>query len=87
MGQSPKVIETKAKHKRDLIKLINFRTVKDTINQTKRQPIDWEKILAKYAAITDLIYKIYISYSLITTTIAKHTHTHTHRQSRNRWED
>ena len=78
MGQSPKVIETKAKHKRDLIKLINFRTVKDTINQTKRQPIDWEKILAKYAAITDLISKIYISYSLITTTIAKHTHTHTH---------
>ena len=36
--------------------------------QNKRQPIDWEKILAKYAAITDLISKIYISYSLITTT-------------------
>ena len=85
MGQSPKVIETKAKHKRDLIKLINFHAVKDTINQTKRQPIDWEKILVKYAAITDLISKICISYSLITTKIAKHTHTH--KQSRNRWKD
>ena len=50
--------------------------------QNKRQPIDWEKILAKYAAITDLISKIYISYSLITTTAKpktkNKTHTHTH---------
>ena len=45
-GQSPKVIETKAKiNKRDLIKLTSFCTAKKTIKNPKRQPIDWGKYL------------------------------------------
>jgi hypothetical protein len=31
-------------NKRDLIKLQNFCKAKDTVNKTKRQPMDWEKI-------------------------------------------
>ena len=47
LGQSPKVIQIKAKiNKWDLIKLISFCTAKETINKMKRQPTDWEKIFA-----------------------------------------
>ena len=41
LGQSPKAIEIKVKiNKWDPIKLINFCTAKETINKTKRQPMD-----------------------------------------------
>ena len=57
---SPKAKEIKAKlNKWDLIKLISFCTAKETINQTKRQPIDWEKISANDATDKGLISKIY----------------------------
>ena len=47
LGQSPKGIEIKTKtNKWNLIKLISFCTVKETINKTKRQSMEWEKIFA-----------------------------------------
>ena len=43
----PKVKEIKAKiNKRDLIKFKHFSIRKETINKTKRQPLEWEKIFA-----------------------------------------
>ena len=51
-------IKTK-KPKWDLIKLKSFCTTKETINKMKRQPIEWEKILANKATDKGLISKIY----------------------------
>ena len=43
----PRVMEIKAKiNKCDLIKLKSFCTMKETINRVKRQPSEWEKIIA-----------------------------------------
>ena len=46
-------------NKWDLIKLKSFCTAKETINKTKRQPSEWEKIFANEATDKGLISKIY----------------------------
>ena len=47
---SPQTSETKAKiNKWDLIKLKSFCITKETISKLKRQPSDWEKIIASEA--------------------------------------
>ena len=57
---SPRVMEIKTNiNKWDLIKLKSFCTAKETINKTKRQPTEWEKIFANDAANKRLISKIY----------------------------
>ena len=41
------------------MKLKSFCTTKETINKVKRQPSDWEKIIANEATDKGLISKIY----------------------------
>ena len=41
------------------MKLKSFCTAKETINKTKRQPSEWEKIFASEATDKVLISKIY----------------------------
>jgi hypothetical protein len=43
----------------DLIKLQSFCKAKDTINKTKRQPTDWEKIFTNPKSDRGLISNIY----------------------------
>ena len=49
-------IKTKA-NKWHLIKLKSFCTAKETISKVKRQPSDWEKIIANEATDKGLISK------------------------------
>ena len=51
-------IKTKI-NKWDLIKLKNFCTPKETINKTKRQPTEWEKIFANKVTNKGLTSKVY----------------------------
>ena len=56
----PRILEIKAKIKKwDLIKLKSFCTTKETISKMKRQPSEWEKIIANEATDIELISKIY----------------------------
>ena len=62
---SPREVEIKTEiNKRDLMKLKRFCTAKETINKTKRQPSEWEKIFANEATDKGLISK-YTSSSCI----------------------
>ena len=54
----PRILEIKAKiNKWDLIN--SFCTTKETISKVKRQPSEWEKIIANEATDKQLISKIY----------------------------
>ena len=56
----PRVMGIKAKiNKWDLIKLKSFCTMKETISKVKRQPSEWEKIIANKGTDKELISKIY----------------------------
>ena len=56
----PRVMEIKTKvNKWDLIKLKSFCTAKETIIKVKRQPLEWEKIIANETTDKGLISKIY----------------------------
>ena len=55
-----RILEIKAKiNKWDLMKLKSFCTTKETISKVKRQPSEWEKIIANEATDKRLISKIY----------------------------
>ena len=51
-------IKTKI-NKWDLIKLKRFCTTKENISKVKRQPSEWEKVIANKATDKELISKIY----------------------------
>ena len=51
-------IKTKV-NKWDLIKLKGFCTAKETISKVKRQPSEWEKIIANETTERGLIFKIH----------------------------
>ena len=56
----PRILEIKAKiNKWGLIKIKSFCTTKETISKVKRQPSEWEKIIAKEGTDKQLISKIY----------------------------
>ena len=56
----PRVTEMKTKvNKWDLIKFKSFCTAKETISKIKREPLEWEKIIAYETTDKGLISKIY----------------------------
>ena len=56
----PRILEIREKiNKWDLIKIKSFYTTKETISKVKRQPSEWEKIIANEATDKELISKIY----------------------------
>ena len=53
-------MEMKSKvNKWDLIKLKSFCTAKETLSKVKRQPSEWEKVIANEITDKGLISKIY----------------------------
>ena len=55
----PRVTEIKTKVKKwNLIKLKSFCTAKETISKVKRQPSEWEKIIANATTDKGSIFKI-----------------------------
>ena len=60
LGRSPEAKEIKAKiNYWDFIKIKSFCTAKETINKTKRQPIEWKKIFANDISDKGSVSKIY----------------------------
>ena len=60
LDTSPKARKLKAKmNSWDLMKIKSFCTAKETITKTKRQPMEWEKILANDISDKGLVSKIY----------------------------
>ena len=58
--QDMKARETKVKMNYwDLIKIKSFCTAKETVNKTKRQPTEWEKIFANDISDKGLVSKIH----------------------------
>ena len=56
----PRILEIKAKiNQLDLNKLKSFCTTKETGSKVKRQPSEWEKIIANKAMDKELISEIY----------------------------
>ena len=56
----PRVTEIKTKaNKCDLIKLKSYCTAKETISKVKRQPSEWEKIIANGTTDKGLLSKMY----------------------------
>ena len=54
----PRILEMKAKiNKWDLIKIKSFSTAKETLSKIKRQPSEWEKIIAIDKELISKIYK------------------------------
>ena len=59
-GQPLRILEIKAKiNKWGLIKIKSFCTTKDNMTKVKRQPSEWEKIIANEGTDKQLISKIY----------------------------
>ena len=57
---SPRIMEIKTKiSKGNLLKLKSFHIAKETINKTKRQPTEWEKIFVNDVTDEGLVSKIY----------------------------
>ena len=72
---SSRVIEIKTKvNKWGLIKLISFCIEKETISKVRRQPSEWEKIIANETTDQGLISKIY-----------KHTQYQKNKQPIKKW--
>ena len=56
----PRILEIKGKiNKWDLIKIKSFCTTKKIIRKVKRQPLEWERIIANETTDKQLISKIY----------------------------
>ena len=68
----PRILEIKAKiNKWDLIKLQSFCTTKETISKVKRQPSEWEMIIANEVTDKELISKIHKQLMQLNTRLKK----------------
>ena len=62
----PRVMKIKTKiNKWDLIKLQSFCTAKETINEMKRQPSEWDKIFANETMDKGSISRIIFNFCLV----------------------